>query len=100
LVGGGRATGSGVHDNATRDRIDSRVARADGDIHRDRHRLGRLHGDAAGPEGALGISDGALGLVLIFGSVAAIAMMLAAPRLGGAAGRAGLPLVARRWAWR
>lgn len=40
----------------------------------------------------LGIGDGALGLVLIFGSVAAIAMMLAAPRLGGLLGRAVLPI--------
>jgi len=40
----------------------------------------------------IGVSDAALGVVLIFGSVAAIAMMLAAPRLGGALGRAALPL--------
>jgi hypothetical protein len=41
---------------------------------------------------ALGISDGALGVVLIFGSIAAIAMMLAAPRLGGLLGALALPL--------
>ncbi len=43
-------------------------------------------------KGALGISDGGLGLVLIFGSIAAIAMMLAAPRLGGLLGALALPL--------
>ena len=41
---------------------------------------------------ALGIGDGALGVVLVFGSVAAIAMMLAAPRLGGHLGAAALPI--------
>jgi hypothetical protein len=41
---------------------------------------------------ALGIGDGAFGLVLIFGSIAAIAMMLVAPWLGAALGRAALPL--------
>jgi hypothetical protein len=41
---------------------------------------------------ALSIGDGALGLVLIFGSIAAIAMMLAAPRLGGLLGALALPV--------
>ncbi len=40
----------------------------------------------------LGIGDGELGLVLVFGSIAAIAMMLAAPRIGGVLGGAALPL--------
>lgn len=41
---------------------------------------------------ALGIGDAALGVVLIFGSVAAIAMMLAAPLLGAWLGAAALPV--------
>ena len=41
---------------------------------------------------AMGLGDGQLGLVLIFGSIAAIGMMLVAPWLGGQLGRAALPL--------
>ena len=40
---------------------------------------------------ALGVDDGAMGLLLIWGSVAAIAMMTLAPRLGTPLGRAALP---------
>lgn len=40
---------------------------------------------------ALGVDDGAMGLLLIWGSVAAIAMMTAAPRLGTPLGRLALP---------
>jgi len=41
---------------------------------------------------ALGVSDGQLGRLLLFGSVAAIAMMLLAPRLGGLLGAAAVPV--------
>lgn len=40
----------------------------------------------------LGASDGRMGLILIFGSAAAMAQMLAAPWLAGRLGRAALPL--------
>ena len=40
---------------------------------------------------ALGVTDGAMGGLLIWGSVAAIAMMSIAPRLGTPLGRAALP---------
>ena len=40
---------------------------------------------------ALGVDDGAMGILLIWGSVAAIAMMALAPRFGTALGRAALP---------
>lgn len=40
----------------------------------------------------IAVSDGQMGFVLIFGSVAAIAQMLAAPRIAGWLGRGALPL--------
>lgn len=40
----------------------------------------------------LGASDGQMGFILIFGSIAAITQMLAAPRLAGWLGRGALPL--------
>lgn len=45
-------------------------------------------------KGAMGVSDGAMGALLIWGSVAAISMMTLAPRLGGPLGRAALPTFA------
>jgi hypothetical protein len=41
---------------------------------------------------ALGVEDGAFGLLLIWGSVAAIAMMTLAPRIAAGLGRVALPL--------